>query len=198
MASGSLGCASAISGRGTGLTPGLGLMPSTGANHGGKLKRTVTAAQVLDSALQVTAGETPASAREKVSCSVRLGRGGGKVQGSLGLKCRVRGRGLLVKAGAAQAGWLSGVRLKKSAGLGGRGEVQARGSRGRRLRQMRGGVIENGGGGLPFYRAFGQLKGPQAAEEPQGRKFRYYNKIYALHQHLSCKNKNKNKIIKIK
>ena len=53
-------------------------------------------------------------------------------------------------AGAAQAGWLSGVRLKQSAWLGSRGEVQARGSRGRRLRRMRGGVIENwgrGGGG---------------------------------------------------
>ena len=50
--------------------------------------------------------------------------------------------------------------------------------------------IENGGG-LPFYRAFGQLKGPQAAEEPQGRKFRYYSEIYALHQHISCKIKTK-------
>ena len=47
------------------------------------------------------------------------------------------------------------------------------------------GVIENEGG--PFYGAFGQLKGPQAAEEPQGQKFRYYSEIYALHQHISCK-----------
>ena len=35
--SGSPGCASAIFGRGTGLTPGPGSMPSTGANHAGKL-----------------------------------------------------------------------------------------------------------------------------------------------------------------
>ena len=77
MASDNPGCASAISGRGTGLTPGPGSMPSTGANHGGKLKRMVTAAQVLGSALQVTAGETLALAWEEVSCSVRMGRGGG-------------------------------------------------------------------------------------------------------------------------
>ena len=51
MASGSLGCASTISGRGIGLTPGPRLMPSTGANHGEKLKLTMTAAQVLGSAL---------------------------------------------------------------------------------------------------------------------------------------------------
>ena len=38
-------------------------------------------------------------------------------------------------------------------------------------------VIQNEGG-WPFYRAFGQLKGPQAAEEPQGRRFRYYSEIY--------------------
>ena len=37
MDSGSPGCARAISGRGTGLTPGPGSMPSTGANHGGSL-----------------------------------------------------------------------------------------------------------------------------------------------------------------
>ena len=34
MASSSPGCASAISGRGTGLTPGLGSMPPACANHG--------------------------------------------------------------------------------------------------------------------------------------------------------------------
>ena len=59
------------------------------------------------------------------------------MQGSSGLKCKARGRGLLVTARAAKAGWLSGVRLKQSVGLGGRGEVK-----------------------VPFYRAFGQLKGP--------------------------------------
>ena len=39
-------------------------------------------------------------------------------------EARVRGNGLLVTAVAAQAGWLSGVRLRQSAGLGGKGEVQ--------------------------------------------------------------------------
>ena len=79
VASGSPGCAIAISGRGTGLTLGPGSMPSTGANHGGKLKYIMTAAQVLRLALQVTTGETPASAWEEVSYIVRLGRGRGKV-----------------------------------------------------------------------------------------------------------------------
>ena len=37
MANGSLGYASAISGRGTGLTPRPGSMPPTGANHGCRL-----------------------------------------------------------------------------------------------------------------------------------------------------------------
>ena len=37
MASGSPGCASAISGRGTGLTPGPRSMPPTDANHGCRL-----------------------------------------------------------------------------------------------------------------------------------------------------------------
>ena len=37
MASGSLGCAHAISGRGTGLTLGPESMPPTGANHGWRL-----------------------------------------------------------------------------------------------------------------------------------------------------------------
>ena len=38
-------------------------------------------------------------------------------------EARVCGSGLLVTAGSAQAGWLSGVQLRKSAGLDGRGEV---------------------------------------------------------------------------
>ena len=50
-------------------------------------------------------------------------------------------------------------------------------------------VKENEGG--PFYSDHGQLKGPRAAEEPQGRKFHYYSEIYALYQHLSCKIKKK-------
>ena len=37
---------------------------------------------------------------------------------------RVRGIGLLVTVGVAQARWLSGVLLRQSVGLGGRGEVQ--------------------------------------------------------------------------
>ena len=37
MASGIPGCARAISGRGTGLTPGPGSMPSTGTNHGWRI-----------------------------------------------------------------------------------------------------------------------------------------------------------------
>ena len=41
--------------------------------------------------------------------------------------------------------------------------------------------------GGPFYRAIRQLKGPQAAKEPLGQKFRCYREIYALHQHISCK-----------
>ena len=47
------------------------------------------AAQTLDSALQVTTRETPESAWEEVSC-----------RGSVGLKCRAHGRGLLVTAEA--------------------------------------------------------------------------------------------------
>ena len=46
---------------------------------------------------------------------------------------------------------------------------------------MRGGGGGGGGGGgegWPFYRAFGHLKGPQASEEQQGRRFHYYSKIY--------------------
>ena len=168
MARGSLGCASVISSRGTSLTPGPRSMPSTGANHGGKLKRTVTAAQVLGSALQVTVGETSASAWEEVSCSVRLGRGGGA--------------GTVV--GVLWNGWCA-VGRRNGEGTGLKGSA-------------RGGVIENerggeggGGGGVSFYRAVRQLKGPQVAEEPQGQKFRYYSEIYALHQHISCKIKTK-------
>ena len=37
MASSIPGCARVISGRGTGLTPGLGSMPSTGTNHGWRI-----------------------------------------------------------------------------------------------------------------------------------------------------------------
>ena len=52
--------------------------------------------------------------------------------------------------------------------------------------------------GGPFYGAFGQLKGPLAAEEPQGgensllgAKFRYCSENSALHQHFSCNIKTK-------
>ena len=37
MACGSPGCARAISGKGTGLSPGPESLPSVGANHGGRL-----------------------------------------------------------------------------------------------------------------------------------------------------------------
>ena len=40
MASGSPGCASAISGKGTSLDPGPVTMASTGANHGYRLAQT--------------------------------------------------------------------------------------------------------------------------------------------------------------
>ena len=61
----------------------------------------MTAAQVRDSGLQVTAGETSASAWEEESFNVRLGKGGGagtavgcaaqvKCRGSSRLKCRAR------------------------------------------------------------------------------------------------------------
>ena len=55
MAYGSLGSARAISGKGTGLTPRPGSMPSVGANHGGKLGCATAVSQMSSRGLQVSA-----------------------------------------------------------------------------------------------------------------------------------------------
>ena len=39
--------------------------------------------------------------------------------------------------------------------------------------------MRGGGGGGAFYGAFGQLKGPMAAEEPQGAKIHYWGRNFA-------------------
>ena len=111
-------------------------MASAGANHGCRLA--------------TRAGQTRQvrGQNRRVAGTAQTRWGSGCTAGDC---CRAQqqgqvcGSGLLMTAGDAQAGWLSDVRLRQSARLGGRGEVQARGSRGRWLRRMRGGVIENEG-----------------------------------------------------
>ena len=83
VASGSLGCASAISGRGTGLHPGPGSMSTASANHGWRLgcaavERTASSGSVV----RQWNGRLAAAQ----SC------GSGKVQGRAG--GRDKGRGL--------------------------------------------------------------------------------------------------------
>ena len=79
MASGSPGYARAISGRGTGLTPGPGSMPSMGANHGWRttegLKWGGRAA-----AERRSKGELLASGNRAVGCAAALAGDGGRGQ----------------------------------------------------------------------------------------------------------------------
>ena len=57
---------------------------------------------------------------------------------------------------------------------------------------------ENRGGGGLFNGALGQLKGPLAAEEPQGAKFSPLERKFYPAPSFVLQNKNKNKINKIK
>ena len=61
-------------------------------------------------------------------CEPWLENSGGAETGSARCRegVRVRGSGLLVTAGASQAGWMSGVWLRQHAGLGDREKCRAR------------------------------------------------------------------------
>ena len=68
----------------------------------------------------------------------------------------------------------------------------------------RGGVIENGGAGMGgggcylFIMVIWTTERSLGSRRAVGAKISLYSENFALHQHISCKNKNKNNRIKLK